>query len=156
MVYNYTTPRGPVSAMFTSPGPAYGLPGLVGQRSHDPRSIHNRGPAYCFGLKHGRFRDDCSPGPVYLPQNKIYRNGKDGTPHYSVSVRRPMTAGMVTPGPGAYAPEKNRGSSAHHRAPAYTMRVRTAGPRRDKTPGECSLELLDLKVLGLLISLLHY
>jgi hypothetical protein len=65
MVYNYTKPRGPIAAMYSSPGPCYGLPGLVGQKTHDPRSLHNKGPAYPFGVRHGKFKDDCSPGPCY-------------------------------------------------------------------------------------------
>ena len=69
MVYNYTKPRGPIAAMYSSPGPCYGLPGLVGQKSHDPRSVHNKGAAYPFGVRHGKFRDDCSPGPCYYPKD---------------------------------------------------------------------------------------
>lgn len=50
MVYNYTIPRGPIAPMFSSPGPAYKLPGLVGQPGHDPRSVHEKKPAYPFGM----------------------------------------------------------------------------------------------------------
>lgn len=42
-MYDYTRPRGPIAAMYSSPGPCYGLPGLVGQREHDPRSVHFKG-----------------------------------------------------------------------------------------------------------------
>ena len=87
MVYNYTKPRGPVAAMYSSPGPCYALPGLVGQIGHDPRSVHFKGPAYAFGIRHGKFSDDCSPGPCYFPDAKIYRDGRDGTPHYSLYGR---------------------------------------------------------------------
>ena len=52
--YNYTKPRGPVAAMYSSPGPCYALPGLVGQPNHDPRSVHNKGPSYPFGIRHGK------------------------------------------------------------------------------------------------------
>jgi len=88
MVYPYTKPRGPIAAMYSSPGPCYQLPGLVGQPKHDPRSVHSKGPAYPFGIKHGKFADDCSPGPAHLPQAKMYRDGQDGTPHYSLYARR--------------------------------------------------------------------
>ena len=53
--YNYTKPRGPVAAMYGSPGPCYALPGLVGQPNHDPRSVHNMAPSYPFGIRHGEF-----------------------------------------------------------------------------------------------------
>ena len=88
-----TVPRGPIAAMTSSPGPVYALPGLVGQPKHDPRSSHSRGPAYAFGIRHGKFADDCSPGPAYLPNAKIYKDGMDGTPHYSLYGRkRDLTA----------------------------------------------------------------
>lgn len=88
MVYPYTKPRGPIAAMYSSPGPCYALPGLVGQPRHDPRSVHNKGPAYPFGVRHGKFADDCSPGPAYLPNSKIFKDGMDGTPHYSLYGRK--------------------------------------------------------------------
>jgi len=87
MVYKYTKPRGPIAAMYSSPGPCYGLPGLVGQQHHDPRSSHCRGPAYPFGVRHTGLTCDSSPGPCYLPDPKTYRNGRDGSPRYSLSVR---------------------------------------------------------------------
>ena len=71
--YNYTRPRQPIAAMFSSPGPCYGLPSLVGQQNHDIRSVHQKYPAWNFGIRHGKFRDDCSPGPCYFPDSKIYR-----------------------------------------------------------------------------------
>ena len=42
MAYNYTKPRRPIAAMYTSPGPCYALPSLMGQTRHDPRSIHTK------------------------------------------------------------------------------------------------------------------
>jgi len=52
MVYQYTKPRCAIAAMYSSPGPCYGLPGLVGQQDHDPRSSYCRGPAFYFGVRH--------------------------------------------------------------------------------------------------------
>lgn len=134
MVYNYTKPRGPIAAMYSSPGPCYGLPGLVGQKQHDPRSVHNKGPAYPFGVRHGKFRDDCSPGPAHFPNAKIYRNGPDGTPHYSLYSRPNDLRGFKTPGPGAYSPEKSGEQSKHH-APVFSFGTRHAQRRSDNTPG---------------------
>lgn len=138
MVYNYTKPRGPIAAMYSSPGPCYGLPGLVGQKSHDPRSLHNKGPAYPFGIRHGKFRDDCSPGPCYLLNPKVYKDGTDGTPHYSLYGRQRDSTQFKVPGPGAYSPEKV-GPTAHYRHPAYSFGIRHKNRRTDNTPGTCFL-----------------
>lgn len=73
-MYEYMRPRVPIQAMFNSPGPmVYGLPVLCGARTHDPRSIHLKAPAWLFGIKHGRFYNDASPGPVYYPDVHVTR-----------------------------------------------------------------------------------
>ena len=133
--YKYTRPRGAVAAMFKSPGPCYGLPGLIGQPQHDPRSVHYKGPAYPFGVRHGRLRDDCSPGPCYRPEAKIYRDGADGTPHYSLYSRPNDFKSAKSPGPGAYSPQHS-GPSAQYRAPAYTFGGRTRNRKSDQGPGK--------------------
>lgn len=142
MVYQYTLPRGPVMASYKGPGPCYALPNLTGQVGHDSRSTHSKAPGYYLGLRIQDNKRSCSPGPIYLPQHKIYKDGKDGTPHISLADRRPMTAGLVVPGPGAYSPERNHGSSSYQRAPSYSFRKRTALARRDKTPGDTSFDQL--------------
>ena len=88
MVYSPTKPRGPISAEHSTPGPVYLLPGLVGTSFHDPRSVHSKQPAYSFGLRHGKEKDESSPGPCYFPNPRISRTGKDGTPHFSLYARR--------------------------------------------------------------------
>eukprot|EP00178_Gracilaria_changii_P025893 TRINITY_DN79576_c0_g1_i1.p1 TRINITY_DN79576_c0_g1~~TRINITY_DN79576_c0_g1_i1.p1 ORF type:complete len:253 (+),score=-5.43 TRINITY_DN79576_c0_g1_i1:122-880(+) len=133
MVYNYTKPRGPIAAMYSSPGPCYGLPGLVGQSTHDPRSVHQRGPAYPFGVRHGKFKDDCSPGPAHFPNSKIYRDGPDGTPHYSLYGRQKDPGSFPVPGPGAYSPEK-AGKSAQPSPAEYSFGIRHKHKRTDNTP----------------------
>jgi len=141
MVYNYTKPRGRIAAMDSSPGPApYKLPGLVGQPSHDPRSVHERRPAYPFGIKHGKFADDCSPGPAYLPDAKIYRDGMDGTPHYSLYSRNKDLAGFNVPGAGAYKPEST-GQMGYYRHPAYSFGTRHRHRKSDNTPASNSYSL---------------
>ena len=134
MVYEYTKPRAPIAAMYSSPGPCYALPGLVGQNNHDPRSVHNRGPSYPFGVRHGKWRDDCSPGPCYFPNPKVYRNGLDGTPHYSLYARPKDLTSFKTPGPGAYMPEK-AGPASKAMAPQYSFGIRYKHRRTDDTPG---------------------
>lgn len=140
MVYEYTKPRAPIAAMYSSPGPCHALPGLTGQPNHDPRSVHNKGPAYPFGVRHGKMKDECSPGPAYQLDGKIYRDGRDGTPHYSLYSRRADGKMFKTPGPGAYQPE-SAGQTAHFRHPAYSFGSRTAQRRSDKTPGPNSYNL---------------
>lgn len=135
MVYNSTKPRMPIMAMYSSPGPCYALPGIVGQRSHDPRSVHYKGPAYPFGIRHGKFRDDCSPGPCYLPDSKQFRDGKDGTPHYSLYSRPRDLKTFCTPGGPAYRPEE-AGEMTKHRAPAYSFGSRQRHRRTDSCPGK--------------------
>ena len=138
MVYNYTKPRGPIAAMYSSPGPCYALPGLVGQKTHDPRSEHNKGPAYPFGVRHGKFKDDCSPGPCYYPSPKYSRVGPDGVPHYSLYSRQKDGTMFKVPGPGAYSPEHS-GPSAKFRAPTYLFGIRHRNKRTDNTPGNINL-----------------
>ncbi|XP_064629636.1 ciliary microtubule associated protein 1A-like [Lineus longissimus] len=122
MVLGYppTSVRGPIAAMYRSPGPCYGLPGLVGQIAHDPSSKYYRGPTYVFGQHHGKFTDDCSPGPCYYPDSRITRCGKDGSPHYSLHDRTQSAAPFKVPGPGTYSPEKS-GPSAYHHHPEHSF-----------------------------------
>ncbi|XP_025098559.1 outer dense fiber protein 3-like [Pomacea canaliculata] len=132
--YKYTHPRTDIGAMFNSPGPGcYLLPDLVGEKHHDPRSVHNKNPGWSFGIRHGKFKDDCSPGPAYLPNAKIYRDGKDGTPHYSLYSRNEDLQNFKTPGPGAYRPEST-GPTGHPRYPAYSFGIRHKQRRTDQTP----------------------
>lgn len=140
MVYEYTKPRGPIAAMYGSPGPCYALPGLVGQAAHDPRSVHAKGASYPFGIRHGKWRDDCSPGPCYYPHPKIYRNGHDGTPHYSLYSRQKEQKNSETPGPGAYSPEAS-GPSSGVMAPRFSFGIRHRHRRADNSPAANSYTL---------------
>ncbi len=135
MVYQYTKPRGPIAAMYSSPGPCYALPGLVGQNLHDPRSFHSKGPAYPFGVRHGKWKDECSPGPCYYPNPKIYRDGNDGTPHYSLYSRQKDGKMFKPPGPGAYSPE-TAGPGSRPMPPAYSFGTRHRSRSSDNVPGK--------------------
>jgi hypothetical protein len=135
MVYKKTVPRGPISAMYSTPGPAYQLPGIIGGNQHDPRSVHNKAPAYSFGLKHGKFSDDASPGPKYYPSSKIFRDGKDGTPSYSLYSRHLDKGRFNPPGPGQYTPENAKVmESVFLKAPQYSFGSRHALRGTDNTP----------------------
>ena len=140
-----TVPRGPISAQYSAPGPHYDLPPLTGAISHDPRSEKNKAPAYGFGIKHGKFYEDASPGPVHYPDVKITRAGKDGTPHYSLYSRPQDVTVFNVPGPGAYSPEKV-GPSAHFQAAKFSFGNRTKLRNSDKNPGEIIWQNLSLYI----------
>lgn len=130
-----TVPRGTISAMYSTPGPAYGLPGLIGENAHDPRSSHRKGPGYSFGLKSTKWKSDCSPGPVYFPETRITRVGKDGTPSYSLYSRHQEKGNFNTPGAGTYKPEDSRVmQTAYTKVPAYTFGTKHVSRGSFKTP----------------------
>lgn len=137
-------PRVPIQAMFNSPGPmVYGLPVLCGARTHDPRSIHLKAPAWLFGIKHGRFYNDASPGPVYYPDVHVTRCGMDGTPHYSLYSRPQDPTAFKTPGPGAYSPER-AGPSSCPQAPKFSFGSRTRYRAQDQNPAASKYTLPPL------------
>jgi len=143
MVYEYTVPRGPIAAHYSSPGPCYALPVLTGQPNHDPRAEHVKNPAWIFGVKHGKFSEDCSPGPVHYPNVKCTRTGNDGTPHYSLYGKNQELSRFKVPGPGTYSPEK-AGPSASADAPKYTFGSRTRLRKTDKIPAPNNYNLPPL------------
>lgn len=133
--FNPTVPRGPILAMFGTPGPAYGLPNLTGHTEHDPRSVHNKGPSYSFGLKSGKFKDDCSPGPAHFPNSRITRHGKDGTASYSLYSRHADKNCFNVPGAGTYKPEDQRVmETVFNKQPHYTFGSKHKFRGSDKTP----------------------
>ncbi|XP_064611346.1 ciliary microtubule associated protein 1A-like isoform X3 [Liolophura sinensis] len=123
-----------IAAMFSSPGPCYGLPGLTGAPDHDPRSVHNKAPAYSMRTKSGKYKDDCSPGPAYYPDPNYTRVGRKGDPSYSLYSRPKDCAGFRTPGPGAYCPE-TVGPQAYYSPPKYSFGTRHRNRQTDNTPG---------------------
>lgn len=146
MVYTETKPRGPIAAMYNSPGPmVYSLPTLVGSQTHDPRSEKPKLPSWSFGTKHASLTEDASPGPVHHPDAKITRSGKDGTPLYSLYSRPRDPTMFQPPGPGAYSPEKS-GPSANYQSPRHSFGARTRLRAMDKNPG--SLSLLNFGVMN--------
>ena len=141
MVYCYTVPRGPVAAMFKSPGPKYGLPTLLGQPNHDPRSVHARGPAYPFGLKLSTQQKSLGPGPAYWLNPKMQIKGPEYAPSYSLASRHLTKESVRSPGPAAYSRD-DRASAA--RPPAYTFGVKHRTTNKDFIPGTRLLLLLLL------------
>ncbi|XP_029657556.1 outer dense fiber protein 3-like [Octopus sinensis] len=131
--YKPTVPRGPIAAMFPSPGPKYPLPTLLGVDKHDFQSVHTKAPCYSFSGKYSKTTQSCSPGPCYYPDPSILRTGKDGIPKFSLSSRSKEWASDKTPGPGLYAPEKN--SKTYRSSPAYSFGLKRSDKNSDITPG---------------------
>lgn len=129
--------------MYKSPGPCYSLPGLVGSQHHDPRSVHTKDPSWPFGIRHGKFSDDASPGPIYYPDVRTTNHGKDGTPVYSLHSRTKDMTPFNVPAPGTYSPEKV-GPSASPRAPHYSFGSRTKLRATDKNPSPNNYTLPSL------------
>lgn len=138
MVYNYTKPRQPIAAMYPGPGPCYNLPSLVGYQEHDPRSVHTRGPAYQFGVHHSQHSNTVGPGPSgYFPDSKIYRDGPDGSPRYSLYGRRRDLTPFKTPGPGAYSTDKGE-SQTRGRPPSFSLGASLPTRKLDNSPGKAT------------------
>ncbi|XP_026107434.1 outer dense fiber protein 3-B-like [Carassius auratus] len=131
-------PRGPIAAMYNSPGPTYALPGATGINNHDPRM--QKGPAFSFGTRHRGLQTNSSPGPSYLVPSNITRVGRDGTPAYSVYGRPKDIKPFQTPGPGSYSPE-NATKTTYYLAPAFSLSARTKLFRNDQTPGPAAYML---------------
>ncbi|XP_053320420.1 outer dense fiber protein 3B [Spea bombifrons] len=131
-------PRGPIAALYSSPGPKYGLPGNTGYTNHDPSKF--RAPAFSFGTRRFKYMDDCSPGPEYLVPANMTVRGKEGTPAYSIYGRPKDFSIFQTPGPGSYAPER-AGKSAFPSPPRYSLGARTKMFSNDQTPGPAAYKL---------------
>uniref|UniRef100_A0A8B9UTQ5 Outer dense fiber protein 3B n=1 Tax=Anas zonorhyncha TaxID=75864 RepID=A0A8B9UTQ5_9AVES len=132
-------PRGPIAALYSSPGPKYGLPTNVGYRLHDPS--RHRAPAYSFGARLAQHPDDRSPGPAYMLPPRTTAKGKDGTPAYSIYGR--PAAYRLPPMLGPRIVSKSS-------APNYSMPGRsTVGAFYQdlcKTPGPCNYRVVDANV----------
>ncbi|XP_054703602.1 outer dense fiber protein 3B isoform X2 [Grus americana] len=131
-------PRGPIAALYGSPGPKYGLPTNVGYRLHDPS--RGRAPAYSFGVRTGGRQDERSPGPAYLLPPGTTAKGQDGTPAFSIYGRPRDLPPIHTPGPGCYSPER-AGRLAFPSAPACSLRSRTQQGTSHQTPGPAAYRL---------------
>lgn len=92
----------PIGATFRGPGPGrYQLPTTCSYLAHD--FSKRRNPAYSFGTPHKHaLTNECSPGPQYLPNAGITRNGMEGNPKYSLGGSDKSTVRTIfkTPGPG--------------------------------------------------------
>ncbi|XP_065524834.1 ciliary microtubule associated protein 1A-like isoform X2 [Lathamus discolor] len=131
-------PRGPIAALYTGPGPKYGLPTSIGFREHDPS--RERAPAFSFGLRAERRPPERSPGPVYLLPPGTAARGRAAPPAYSIRSRPREPVPFSTPGPGRYSPER-AGRVAFPTAPACSLRSRTQHGAVQQTPGPAAYHL---------------
>lgn len=130
-------PRGPIAALYGSPGPKYALPGLTGIAKHDPTKY--KAPMFSFGARHTH-KSESSPGPSYLIPSNITRVGRDGAPAFSLYSRPREPQLFQAPGPGKYSPEHS-GKSVFQSAPAYSLSGRTKDLSINNTPGPASYSL---------------
>ncbi|KAK4830846.1 hypothetical protein QYF61_013775 [Mycteria americana] len=145
-------PRGPIAALYGSPGPKYGLPTNVGYHRHDPS--RSRAPAFSFGVRAGGWQEERSPGPAYLLPPGTTAKGKDGTPAFSIYGRPRDLTPMRTPGPGPAAyrlpPMLGPRVVSKSSAPNYSIpgRSNVGAFYEDlcKTPGPCSYRVVDADV----------
>ncbi|VUZ55579.1 unnamed protein product [Hymenolepis diminuta] len=132
--YPYTKPRAPISAMFSSPGPIYKLPTLVGEKGHDFESIHYKAPSYSFGHRTKLHKPgECSPGPAAYAQNpKMTTRGEFLGPSYTLKYRTDKTDTSSSPGPAEYLPNF---STVLPKSPEYKFGLRPDISNKNPTPG---------------------
>lgn len=110
--YNYTRPRKNISAQYSTPGPVYSLPPLVGYPDHDTRSTFQRLPAYTMAISSKSKSENPGPGPAaYYPKSQGF------SPAYSISGRFRNLDKFQTPSPAAYSPANYR----PNHVPAYSL-----------------------------------
>ncbi|XP_059191685.1 outer dense fiber protein 3-B isoform X2 [Centropristis striata] len=130
-------PKGPIAALYGSPGPKYALPGLTGVSKHDPTKY--KAPTFSFGARHSS-KIESSPGPSYLIPSNITKVGRDGAPAFSLHSRPKEPKFFQPPGPGKYSPEL-AGKSIFRSAPAHSLSGRNKEVSKMKTPGPASYSL---------------
>ncbi|XP_071590426.1 ciliary microtubule associated protein 1B isoform X2 [Heliangelus exortis] len=134
-------PRGPIAALYGSPGPKYGLPPALGYHLHD--ISRHRAPAYSFGRKEDIAGKERSPGPVYMLPPKTTARGRDFSPAFSIHSRPQDLSLHQTPGPGRYNLEPSN-KVVFPTPPAYTLRSRTRHFSGPQTPGPAAYRLPPL------------
>jgi len=129
-----TRPRGPIAAMYASPGPAYGLPPLTGYNDHDARSGKRKEPAWSFGLKNIPKSESIGPGPAAYEPGGNTRHGGNGAPAYSLAQKLQDPSSFKTPGPGTYSPEEGTLPSGSRKPPAWSLADRTGKDNNNNNP----------------------
>lgn len=133
--YPYTRPRGPIGAMYAGPGPIYMLPPLLGEKSHDFQSTHDKAPGYSFGRVLTELSYSRSPGPAAYCQNPKFTNHGDMTgPLHTMAPRTSKSDTSVGPGPAKYNPTDD---IVHPRPPKYQFGIVLKDITKSQAPGMC-------------------
>uniref|UniRef100_A0AAY4DKY7 ODF3A protein n=1 Tax=Denticeps clupeoides TaxID=299321 RepID=A0AAY4DKY7_9TELE len=104
-------PRGPIAALYSSPGPKYALPGTVGRYS--PEKAVNftacSSPAYSLSARTKGFRHDQTPGPAAYMLPAVLGPStvnKTAAPNFTLKGRTMVGSfyedHQKSPGPGTY------------------------------------------------------
>ncbi|KAJ0029550.1 hypothetical protein NQD34_004547 [Periophthalmus magnuspinnatus] len=134
-------PRGPIAAMYKSPGPKYSLPGLTGDKVHCLTKL--KAPNYSFGTRHELSASNLSPGPRYLVLSNITRVGRDGTPAFSLQGHPKDPRIFQAPAPGHYSPEKST-KSIFRSSPAFSLSGKPKESTNGLVPGPASYQLPEV------------
>ncbi|XP_007952723.1 outer dense fiber protein 3-like protein 2 [Orycteropus afer afer] len=121
------------AALETGAGPGLSTrPPTIGYAQHECTRV--AGPT-CSPVRRPSeaLLEDSSPGPIYFLDPKVTRFGRSCTPAYSMQGRRKCRGLEVTPGPGAYSPEKVP-PVRQRTSPAFTL-----GPRLRPQPLDTSI-----------------
>ncbi|PNI27018.1 ODF3 isoform 4 [Pan troglodytes] len=100
-------PRGPIMALYSSPGPKYLIPPTTGFMKHTPTKL--RAPAYSFRGAPMLLAENCSPGPRY---NTI---GKASQPSFSIKGRSKL---------GGFSDDLHKVTLTKPCAPAVTFGIK--------------------------------
>lgn len=130
-----TKSRQPVGACYSSPGPIYPLPPLVGYHDRDPQSVFPTYPAYSFGRRCKSSTVTCTPGPHAIDDTTM-KHIYPSAPRYSVRGR-PKDSGVSSNQPVAYQGIETD-YAATTRPPRYSIGGRHHEPRYDSGPGRFS------------------
>uniref|UniRef100_A0A3Q3DHW1 Ciliary microtubule associated protein 1B n=1 Tax=Hippocampus comes TaxID=109280 RepID=A0A3Q3DHW1_HIPCM len=130
-------PRGPIAALYSSPGPKYALPSLTGSTLHDPTK--HKAPSFSFRAHYDISTQETSPGPKHLIPSNITKNGRDGTPAFSFGSRPKDAVRAQVPAPNHYHLESSD-KVTYHTSPSYTLsgRWKQVAQSNQTTPGPAS------------------
>uniref|UniRef100_A0A8V5G845 Uncharacterized protein n=1 Tax=Melopsittacus undulatus TaxID=13146 RepID=A0A8V5G845_MELUD len=156
-------PRAPIAALYTSPGPKYGLPSSVGRYSVEraARIVFPTAPACSLSprTRHEAVQHTPGPSAYHLPPMLgPHLVSKTSAPSYSMTGR--STVGSFyedlckNPGPGRYRTVDT--DVYKHRAPRFSMVARNVPPG-DKTakPGPAAYSPQQSRPQGVTFGIRH-
>nr|KAF6398520.1 outer dense fiber of sperm tails 3 [Molossus molossus] len=147
-------PRGPIMALYSSPGPKYLIPPTTGDYfpEKSTKYVFDSAPSHSISARTKTFRVDSTPGPAAYMLPVVmgpHAVGKVSQPSFSIKGRSKLGGFSddlhKTPGPAAY--HQSNMQVTKLRAPQYTIAARVEPPG-DKTlkpgPGAHSPEKVTL------------